>query len=71
MVVPGRFQITTDGFQPYKPAISHRCDFAQLIKVYTQDPEGHRLYCLGSDYVEPKGMVVGSIESTADHAALP
>jgi hypothetical protein len=39
-----RFQISTDGFQPYKSAItttlSDRCDFAQLIKVYTQDPEG-------------------------------
>ena len=32
-----RFQISTDGFQPYKSAItttlSDRCDFAQLIKV--------------------------------------
>ena len=41
-----RFQISTDGFQPYLSAItttlSDRCDFAQLIKVYTQDPEGQR-----------------------------
>lgn len=33
-----RFQISTDGFQPYKSAIaitpSDRCDFAQIIKVY-------------------------------------
>ena len=33
------FQITTDGFQPYKTAIpdtlEDRVDFAQLIKVYT------------------------------------
>jgi IS1 family transposase/transposase-like protein len=40
---PQRFQITTDGFQPYKSAItttlSDRCDFAQLIKVYAQAPE--------------------------------
>ena len=32
------FQITTDGFAPYKNAIkntlSDRCNFAQLIKVY-------------------------------------
>jgi len=45
---PQRFQITTDGFQPYLSAItttlSDRCDFAQLIKVYTQDPEGQRRY---------------------------
>jgi len=34
----GEFQITTDGFQPYKTAIPNtledRCDFAMLIKVY-------------------------------------
>ena len=42
------FQISTDGFQPYVSAItttlSDHCDFAQLIKVYTQDPEGQRRY---------------------------
>ena len=42
-----RFQITTDGFQPYVRAItttlSDRCDFAQLIKVYGQPVgEEHR-----------------------------
>jgi IS1 family transposase len=45
---PQRFQISTDGFQPYKSAItttlSDRCDFAQVIKVYTEDPEGERRY---------------------------
>jgi transposase-like protein/IS1 family transposase len=46
---PQRFQITTDGFQPYISAItttlSDRCDFAQLIKVYSNaDPEGQRRY---------------------------
>lgn len=44
----GRFQITTDGFAPYKSAISNtlhdRCDFAQLIKVYRAAPEGERRY---------------------------
>src|SRR5262249_7158626 len=34
----GEFQITTDGFAPYRSAItttlSDRCDFAMLIKVY-------------------------------------
>jgi transposase-like protein/IS1 family transposase len=44
-----RFQISTDGFQPYKSAItttlSDRCDFAQIIKVYTNaDVEGQRRY---------------------------
>jgi transposase-like protein/IS1 family transposase len=40
------FQISTDGFVPYISAItttlSDRCDFAQLIKSYTQDREEHR-----------------------------
>jgi transposase-like protein/IS1 family transposase len=35
----GEFQVTTDGFQPYKSAItntlSDRCDYAMLIKVYS------------------------------------
>lgn len=46
---PQRFQITTDGFQPYKSAItttlSDRCDFAMLVKVYAQAPlEEQRRY---------------------------
>jgi len=45
---PQRFQISTDGFQPYISAItttpSDRCDFARLINVYTNDPEGQRRY---------------------------
>jgi transposase-like protein/IS1 family transposase len=43
-----RFQITTDGFAPYRSAITttlhDRCDFAQLIKVYRAAPEGERRY---------------------------
>jgi transposase-like protein/IS1 family transposase len=42
------FQITTDGFGPYRSAISDtledRVDFAQLIKVYRATPEGERRY---------------------------
>jgi transposase-like protein/IS1 family transposase len=42
------FQFTTDGFAPYKSAITttlhDRCDFAQLIKVYRAAPEGERRY---------------------------
>ncbi len=45
---PQRFQLTADGFQPYVSAItttlSDRVDFAQLIKVYVNDPEGQRRY---------------------------
>jgi transposase-like protein len=44
-----QFQISTDGFKPYISAITDtlgdRCDFAQLIKVYTNaDVEGQRRY---------------------------
>jgi IS1 family transposase len=45
---PQRFQISTDGFQPYVSAItttlSDRCDFAQLIKVYATAREGEARY---------------------------
>jgi hypothetical protein len=45
---PQRFQITTDGFAPYRSAIVNtledRVDFAQLIKVYRANPEGERRY---------------------------
>lgn len=41
-------QITTDGFAPYRSAISNtledRCDFAQLIKVYPANPEVEHRY---------------------------
>jgi transposase-like protein/IS1 family transposase len=43
-----RFQISTDGFQPYRSAITttlgDRCDFAQLIKVYAENQENERRY---------------------------
>src|SRR5579863_949094 len=42
------FQVTTDGFAPYRSAISNtledRCDFAQLIKVYRASQEGEARY---------------------------
>jgi transposase-like protein/IS1 family transposase len=45
---PQHFQISCDGFAPYvnaiKTTLSDRCSFAQLIKVYTSDPEGQRRY---------------------------
>jgi transposase-like protein/IS1 family transposase len=44
----GHFQLTTDGFGPYKMAVDgclgNRVDFAQLIKVYRATPEGERRY---------------------------
>ena len=42
----GNFQITTDGFRPYRDAVSYslgtRVDFAQLIKVYASSQEETR-----------------------------
>jgi transposase-like protein/IS1 family transposase len=44
----GNFQVTTDGFAPYKSAISNtledRADFAQLIKIYRAATEGEARY---------------------------
>ncbi len=47
-IAPGRFQITSDGFAPYKTAIpdtfGNRVDYAMLIKIYRAAPEGERRY---------------------------
>jgi IS1 family transposase len=44
----GEFQITTDGFAPYRSAIPNtledRCDYAMLIKVYRTSAEGEARY---------------------------
>jgi transposase-like protein/IS1 family transposase len=44
----GRFQITTDGFQPYVNAIENTfgidVDFAQLVKVYGPSRDGEQRY---------------------------
>jgi len=44
----GDFQITTDGFAPYRDAIGFilggRTDFAQIIKIYANNPEGESRY---------------------------
>jgi IS1 family transposase len=44
----GNFQVTTDGFSPYRSAISNtledRVEFAQLIKVYRAASEGEARY---------------------------
>jgi IS1 family transposase len=42
------FQITTDGFTPYRDAVEYslgmRCDFAQLVKVNASPREGQQRY---------------------------
>jgi IS1 family transposase len=44
----GDFQITTDGFAPYRDAVGFilggRTDFAQLIKIYANNPESETRY---------------------------
>jgi len=44
----GQFQLTSDGWQPYKSAVSttlhDRCDFAQLIKVYRAPSKDEHRY---------------------------
>ncbi len=44
----GHFQITTDGLPSYPDAISYslgtRVDYAQLIKIYANNPEGESRY---------------------------
>jgi IS1 family transposase len=62
---PGeRFQITTDGFQPYVSAItttlSDRCDYAQHIKVYRTNPEGERRYSPAEVIDSEKVPVMGN-----------
>lgn len=43
-----RFQVTTDGFQPYIHSIdaglSDRADFAQFVKIYASEREGEARY---------------------------
>src|ERR1017187_7838258 len=62
---PQRFQITTDGFQSYRSAItttlSDRCDYGMLIKVYAQNREGEQRYS-PADVVEAVPKPVRSEE---------
>jgi transposase-like protein/IS1 family transposase len=64
---PGqRFQITTDGFQPYISAItttlSDRCDYAMHIKVYGTNPEDERRYSPAEVISSEKVPVMGNPE---------
>jgi hypothetical protein len=44
----GRFQLSTDGYLPYRVAVPHnfgtQIDFAQIVKVYGNAPEAERRY---------------------------
>jgi len=62
-----RVQVTTDGHKMYLSAVAdaftNQVDYAQLVKVYGNDPEGHKRYspaqCLGTQSVE----VIGAPDS--------
>ena len=56
-----RFQVTTDGFQPYNSAITttlgDRVDYAVLIKTYAQPEDGERRYS-PPEVVDAKPVVI-------------
>ena len=61
----GSFQVTTDGFKPYQHAIvlslgAQYVDFAQLVKLYVNNPEGESRYspaeCTGAKKVPIYGQ---------------
>lgn len=72
----GHFQVTTDGFAPYRSAITttlhDRCDYAMLIKVYADSSEGQKRYspaeCIGCErkvidgYPDPDHISTSYIE---------
>lgn len=57
------FQISTDGFGPYVPAIDdtlgERVDFGQIIKNYANDPEGQRRYSPADVVSIIKKVIIG------------
>lgn len=64
--VAGRFQLTTDGFEPYRNCVRYRLgdrvDFAQLMKIYKSGPlaiQAERRYsppeCVGTRILVRKG----------------
>jgi hypothetical protein len=63
-IAPGQFQISTDGFGPYVPAIDdtlgHRVDFGQIIKTYGSDPEGQRRYSPAEVVDITRKVVIGN-----------
>ncbi len=56
-----RFQVTTDGFQPYKSSIEttlgDRVDYAMLIKTYAESTDGERRYS-PPEVVDAKPVVI-------------
>lgn len=59
-----RYQLTSDGFAPYKPAVKSflrgRVDFAQIVKVYAASREGEQRYSPAEVVDTVKGTVMGN-----------
>jgi IS1 family transposase len=62
-----RYQLTSDGFAPYKPAVKSflrgRVDFAQLVKVYASSREGEQRYSPAEVVDAVPEKVMGSPDS--------
>ena len=60
---PGRFEVCTDGFQPYVNAIadglSERANYAQIMKVYSQEEQGRERYSPGEVVSLEKTAIMG------------
>jgi len=60
---PGRFEICTDGFEPYVNAIADglgdRADYSQIIKVYSKQEEGRERYSPGEFVTLEKKAIIG------------
>ena len=59
-----RVQITSDGFKPYLVAVDEafgsEVDYAQLVKIYAENPDGQRRYSPASCIGAKKAKVIGS-----------
>ena len=62
-----RYQLTSDGYPPYKPAVKSylrgRVDFAQLVKVYATSREGEQRYSPGEVVDAVPQKVMGNPDS--------
>jgi IS1 family transposase len=62
-----RYQLTSDGFYPYKPAVKSflrgRVDFAQLVKVYASPREGEQRYSPAEVVDSVPSKVMGNPDS--------
>jgi IS1 family transposase/transposase-like protein len=61
---PGRFEVCTDGFEPYVGAINaglhDRADYSQIVKVYSKQEEGRERYSPGEFVTLEKKAIMGN-----------